>query len=223
MRVTGSLSFVFLDVGGVMYDDGVYRQALLRALRELGAEVSEADFAAEYEACRNAQAGSFRERLTRRFLGRDADVGLVEVTAAPYWTYPSGSLEPDVFPCLEALSGRFRLGVIANQLSGVRASMRRDGIERFFEVWAVSEDLGVQKPDRRIFVRALELASVEPSRVAMVGDRLDYDIIPAGATGLQTVWVLRGEAPDDPTTEQLAVADAVIRSLSELPAALERL
>ncbi len=51
--------------------------------------------------------------------------------------------------------------------------MRRDGIEGFFDVWGVSDDLGIDKPDPRIFAHALEAAGVEPSRAAMVGDRLD--------------------------------------------------
>ena len=57
----------------------------------------------------------------------------------------------------------------------------------------------------------------------MVGDRLDYDVRPARRAGMKAVWVLRGEAPDDPTPEQLAEADVAIRGLDELPAALERI
>jgi putative hydrolase of the HAD superfamily len=57
----------------------------------------------------------------------------------------------------------------------------------------------------------------------MVGDRLDYDVRPARRAGMRTVWVLRGEAPDDPTPEQLAEADGAIRGLDELPNALERI
>jgi hypothetical protein len=34
------------------------------------------------------------------------------------------------------------------------------------------------------------------------------------------VWLLRGEAPDDPSPEQLAQVDLAIRSLQELPGAL---
>jgi putative hydrolase of the HAD superfamily len=34
---------------------------------------------------------------------------------------------------------------------------------------------------------------------------------------MRAVWVLRGEAPDDPTPEQLAQADATVRSLDEVP------
>ncbi|HSL11428.1 MAG TPA: HAD hydrolase-like protein, partial [Actinomycetota bacterium] len=55
---------------------------------------------------------------------------------------------------------------------------------------------------------------------AMVGDRLDYDIRPAKAAGMRSIWLLRGEAPDDPTPAQLAEPDAAIGDLRELPAAL---
>ena len=65
-------------------------------------------------------------------------------------------------------------------------------------------------------------AGVPGERAAMVGDRLDYDVRPAKAVGMYTVWVLRGEAPDDPTAEQLAEPSASVRTLIELPAALER-
>jgi HAD superfamily hydrolase (TIGR01509 family) len=218
------LEVVFLDVGGVLYQDAVYARALLLALRELGADVGERDFNEEYEACRLAQNGSFRERLAARFLGPDASVPEVERRASAHWHYPPDSLEPDVLPCLENLSAAgYRLGVIANQPSEVREAMRRDGIEGFFDIWGVSEDLGIDKPDPRIFAHALEAAGVEPTRAAMVGDRLDYDMRPARQAGMLAVWMLRGEAPAYPTPEQLAEADETVRSLAELPAALERL
>jgi putative hydrolase of the HAD superfamily len=35
------------------------------------------------------------------------------------------------------------------------------------------------------------------------------------------VWVLRGEAPDEPTAEQLAEPDAHVRTLDEVPRMLE--
>jgi len=224
VAAVGRLQVVFLDVGGVMYDDRVYADALKRALRELGGGFSDDEFAQEYAECRRAQDGSFRKRLTRRFLGPGGDPKEVERRASSHWAYPPGSLSPDVQPCLERLAaGGFRLGVIANQPTAVRDAMRRDGIERFFEHCGVSDDVGIEKPDRRLFDHALQRAGVEPPRAAMVGDRLDYDIRPAKAAGMRTVWVLRGEAPDDPTPGQLSEPDASVRTLEELPWALERL
>ena len=123
-------------------------------------------------------------------------------------------------PCLEALEGRFRLGVIANQPSSVRQAMARDGLTRFFEVWGVSDDLGLQKPDPKLFSHVLHTAGVSPAGTVMLGDRLDYDVRPAKAAGMHAVWVLRGEAPDEPTPAQLAQADASIDDLGEVPALL---
>jgi putative hydrolase of the HAD superfamily len=214
---------VFLDVGGPLYSDGPYYHSILGALREMGAEVDDDAYAREYERCRREQDGSFRVRLARAFLGPQADMHEVTRRAARHWSYTPASLQPDVVETLEKLKGRYRLGVIANQLRVVREAMRRDGIDRFFEVWAVSEELGVEKPDPRIFEHALELAQAPSERCVMVGDRLDYDIRPAKRMSMPTVWVLRGEAPAEPTPDQLAEPDAVVRTLAELPAALERL
>jgi HAD superfamily hydrolase (TIGR01549 family) len=211
---------VFFDIGGVMYDDTVYARSWQRALRELGAEFTDAEFEAEYVAARAAQSESFRRRLTRTFLGPDVDLAEVEAHAAKYWAYPATALYPDVIPCLEALEGRFRLGVIANQPTSVRAAMDRDGLSRFFEVWGVSDDLGLQKPDPKLFSHVLYTAGVSPARTVMLGDRLDYDVRPALTAGMHAIWVLRGEAPDEPTPEQLAEPDATVKTLAEVPAML---
>lgn len=215
-----ALEMVFFDIGGVMYDDTVYARSWRRALRESGAEFTDEEFDLEYSAARAAQSESFRRRLTTRFLGSVDDLTAVEARAARYWAYPPTALYADVVPCLEALEGRFRLGVIANQPSSVRQAMERDGLTRFFEVWGVSDDLGLQKPDPRLFSHVLYTAGVSPARTVMLGDRLDYDVRPAKAAGMRAVWVLRGEAPDEPTPAQLSQADASIHDLGEVPALL---
>jgi HAD superfamily hydrolase (TIGR01549 family) len=216
------LEIVFFDIGGVMYDDTVYARSWRRALRESGAEFTDEEFDAEYAAARADQSGSFRRRLTERFLAAGPVLAEVEARAARYWAYPPTALYPDVRECLDALAGRYRLGVIANQPTSVHAAMERDGLVGYFEVWGVSDDLGLQKPDPALFTRVLETAGVDAARTVMLGDRLDYDVRPARAAGMRAIWVLRGEAPDDPTQDQLAEADASVWSLDEVPGLLER-
>jgi HAD superfamily hydrolase (TIGR01549 family) len=213
----GDIDIVFLDIGGVLYDDTIYARAWQRALREAGAAFDDEEFDAEYTLARAQQHGSFRRRLTDRFLGAGAAVEPVEDIAARYWSYPPTAVHADVRPTLELLKGRYRLGIVANQPSEVRAAMHRDALDTFFEVWAVSDDLGVRKPDPRLFELALEIAGSEPDRAVMVGDRLDYDVRPAKAAGMRAVWMLRGEAPDEPTAEQLAETDGSVPSMAELP------
>ena len=149
---------VFLDIGGVMYSDRRYRESLRKALHELGGEFSDAEFDAEYAACRRDQAGSFRRRLTGRFLGDASRSQEVEALASKHWRYQPADLYPDVKPALEQLSKSYRLGVLANQPSAVRSALERDGIDRFFDVWGVSDDLGLSKPDPRLFEHALSAA-----------------------------------------------------------------
>ena len=220
----GSIDFVFLDIGGVLYDDRVYAEAWRTALRVAGATFTDDEFDAEYAAARAGQDRSFRVRLAERFAPDDVGLPELEAEAARHWAYPPSALHDDVLGCLERLrDDGYRLGVIANQPSQVRTALERDGLVPFFEVWGVSEDLGLQKPDPELFLHALRTAGVDPARAVMVGDRLDYDVRPAQRAGMRTVWVLRGEAPDDPTTEQLDEAGASVRDLSELPGAIAEL
>jgi putative hydrolase of the HAD superfamily len=219
--VPGSIEQVFLDIGGVLYDDRVYANAWRRALRDAGGSFTDEAFEREYAACRAAQDRSFRLRLAEAFIGSDADIEALERLAARYWSYPPSALFADVVPTLETLrDAGYRLGVIANQPSQVRAALERDGLVAFFDTMGVSDDLGLHKPDPALFARTLEIAGVPGDRSAMVGDRLDYDVVPAKANGMRTVWVLRGEAPDAPTPAQLAVPDAAIEDLAALPDAL---
>jgi HAD superfamily hydrolase (TIGR01549 family) len=216
------IEIVFLDIGGVLYDDTVYARAWHRALRAAGARFTDAEFDEEYTRARTEQSGSFRRRLVSRFLP-EGDLRELETLAGRYWHYPPSALYGDAITCLEELQGRYRLGVIANQPGEVRTAMRRDGLEPFFEVWGVSDDLGVGKPDPALFELAVKAAGVAPGAAVMVGDRLDYDMRPAKLVGMRAIWMLRGEAPDDPSPEQLAETDGAIRTLSELPAELRRL
>ena len=68
---------------------------------------------------------------------------------------------------------------------------------------------GATKPDRAVFVRALEAAGAEPGEALHVGDSVENDVEGARAAGLRALLLARdGEAPRG--------VDA-IRSLAELP------
>jgi HAD superfamily hydrolase (TIGR01509 family) len=213
---------VFFDVGGPIYDDASYRRALLGALHELGAEVSDGDFGAEFELRRRAQAG-ITAPIVRRFLGPDVDPAVVTPLVERRWRYATEALFPDVLPVLETLRPAYRLGIIANQPAATRAALERDGVGSYVDVWALSAEVGLAKPDPRLFTYAVERAGCRPEEAVYVGDRLDNDIRPARTAGLRTLWLLRGEAPSEPTAAQLAEPDGVLRSLAELPAAIARL
>ena len=212
---------VLFDVGGPIYDDRVYAEALLTGLQQLGAQVSVAAFGDEYERCRREQAG-FTRPLAERF-GVSPDA--LTRAAARSWHYPPAALFPDAEKAVRQLAGRYRIGILANQPEAARRALERDGIAPYVDFWVLSGEIGLAKPDPAIFAYAVELAGCPKDTVAYVGNRLDNDIRPACHAGLRPVWLLRGEAPTEPTPAQLSEVPgvAVIRSLDALADELDRI
>ena len=93
---------------------------------------------------------------------------------------------------------------------------KRVGLDDAIDAIVTSHSLGWQKPHRRIFERALELAKVAPAEAVMVGDRIDADVWGASRLGIRTV--LRRTTHEQPKME--VTADAVISDLTELPRVL---
>jgi putative hydrolase of the HAD superfamily len=66
------------------------------------------------------------------------------------------------------------------------------GLWDLFDVFAISAEVGVQKPDARIFYAALQQLQIDPAdhgRVLMVGNNLERDIKGANALGIVSVWL----------------------------------
>jgi FMN hydrolase / 5-amino-6-(5-phospho-D-ribitylamino)uracil phosphatase len=116
----------------------------------------------------------------------------IEAVESLYGGFQPHDLYPDALRALDGLrAAGYRLAVLANQPAARSAELRALGVTA--EVIAMSEELGVAKPDAAFFARALELMG-GPARgdVAYVGDRVDNDVVPTMAAGLQSVWLRRG-------------------------------
>ncbi|HEX5040072.1 MAG TPA: HAD family hydrolase [Candidatus Limnocylindria bacterium] len=109
-----------------------------------------------------------------------------------YGGFRTDDLYPDAVPALAALrDAGYRLAIVANQPAARTAELRAMGVEA--EVIAMSDELGVAKPDPAFFAGALELmGGPPPASVAYVGDRVDNDVEPAMTAGMRAVWIRRG-------------------------------
>ena len=98
---------------------------------------------------------------------------------------------PEVRRVLDQLSKRYPLGVIANQHRNVRKHLEKTwGIASYFKFMILSEEVGFKKPDREIFLLALDKARIEPSEAVMVGDRVDADIGPSRRLGMKGIRII---------------------------------
>jgi FMN hydrolase / 5-amino-6-(5-phospho-D-ribitylamino)uracil phosphatase len=97
------------------------------------------------------------------------------------------SFYDDVEPALARLSQRLPLLALSNG----NARLDRVGLEGFFVGAVSAKQVGVAKPNARIFQHACNVLNLPASKVLHVGDDLDLDVAGAVAAGLQAVWVRR--------------------------------
>jgi HAD superfamily hydrolase (TIGR01549 family) len=132
-----------------------------------------------------------------------------------YGGFKEQDLYPDALPTIATLTGAgYRLAVLANQPASRSGELWALGISP--EVMAMSDEMGVAKPDPAFFVRALQLmGNPDPDEVAYVGDRVDNDVLPSMAAGMRAVWIRRGPwgVIQRPPERQPAM---VVQSLGEL-------
>ena len=89
---------------------------------------------------------------------------------------------PDAGPVLKQLRQRgVPVAVVSNIGWDLRPVFVQHGLDEYVDAYLLSFELGVQKPDPRIFLAACEQLSVAPAEALMVGDDLPAD---GGATAL---------------------------------------
>lgn len=99
---------------------------------------------------------------------------------------------PEAEAVLDGLRKRYRLGLITNGASCLqREKLDASGLGSYFETVIVSGEVGVGKPDARIFTLALERLNVPAHEAVMVGDNPVRDIAGAHNARLWAVWVNR--------------------------------
>jgi MIP family channel proteins len=168
----GPIELVLFDMGGSLYDDDGWAQALKRAVRELaGDRFDEQAFWDEYNQQRASQ-GDLRTAMANRF---GVDRAQLHELAGRYLNYGRDHLYPEVTATLRALAGRYKLALVANQDERVLEALRRDGLFELFDVLALAKAAGAMKPDPRIWRYALTQAGVAPQRAVHIGNRLDAD------------------------------------------------
>lgn len=126
-------------------------------------------------------------------------------------------LFPDAIPVLDELADAgLRLGVISNFEPWLGGLLERLQVHHRFDVIAISGELGIEKPDPRIFEWAVREMGVAAARCVHVGDQPYFDADPALSCGLAAVLIDRYDRFADMRTPYPRV-----ESLTDLPAVIE--
>ena len=125
----------------------------------------------------------------------------------------------DVEPALESLKGHFKLGLLTNGVPNLQLrKIAETGLGKYFDAVVVSGDLGIGKPDKRIFEWMLSRLHVRPDSAMMIGDSLKSDVAGAQSAGLKAAWLNRlDEEPGEADAP-----DIVLKNLYGLRKIVER-
>lgn len=87
------------------------------------------------------------------------------------------------------LAPRFPLGIISNGSPEVQyQKLERLGLKHLFRCIILSEEIGIRKPDPRIFAGAVAQLGGIAVQCLHVGDSYDADVVGAIAAGLKSCW-----------------------------------
>lgn len=102
---------------------------------------------------------------------------------------------------LQALKPRYRIGIVTNNRTEEQVDkLAALGMTPLIDALITSEDVGVTKPDPRIFRVALARLGARPEEAVLVGDNWTADVLGARAAGIRPVWLNRfGAACPDAT------------------------
>jgi putative hydrolase of the HAD superfamily len=89
-------------------------------------------------------------------------------------------------------------------------------LQDYLDTIVISEEVGSEKPNQRIFEIALAKLGVESENAVMVGNRIDADILGANRSGMKSVWFRWNSRYNDTIDSSQEKPDFTINSLFEL-------
>ncbi|MDP3093650.1 MAG: HAD family hydrolase [bacterium] len=116
-----------------------------------------------------------------------------ELTSIKDWLINSSSkLYPETKDVLGYLKEKGKkLVLITNSPPITREQVRRLDLRHYFDREIFSFEAGFMKPDPKIFQLAVRGMQVKPSKVLMIGDSLDQDIMGAKGVGFEAILIDR--------------------------------
>ena len=80
--------------------------------------------------------------------------------------------------------------IITNGFKEVQyLKIERSGLKKYFQQVITSEEAGCNKPNKQIFLYALEKTSAIASESLMIGDDIEVDIMGAKSAGIDQIFV----------------------------------
>jgi putative hydrolase of the HAD superfamily len=135
--------------------------------------------------------------------------GLVEAYVSPLLEEPPVLIDDAREILAHAESRGYKVGLICNTGTTpgrtIRVLLERLEMMDYFRVTTFSNELGIRKPDPRIFLHTLRQLKSRPENSAHVGDLIDVDVLGAKNVGMISVHYNPELIPSDDVGPDLAI------------------
>jgi putative hydrolase of the HAD superfamily len=184
---------LLLDLDNTLLDRaGPFRAWAEKFLADIGAPQEDLDWLLSIDADGLTDRWDVADAIRERYALRLRAVDLVDaLTEGPV---EHTRLDPLVACALRIAGDAGWVPVVVSNGATRQQDIkiRRTGLDRYVADWVISEEVGVGKPNPRIFAVAAERARMRLHGAWVVGESPEADIGGAAAMGLPSVWLHRG-------------------------------
>jgi putative hydrolase of the HAD superfamily len=207
------LKAVLFDLGLTLIHTASFPEIYRRILARYGVMVSIDDIVCAQKETENMFDTSTYDESQRKTFWTNYNISLLEKLGVKentrflaeqidelWWTCSHVQLYPDVEPTLSGLKAKgLKLGLVSNgfqrDLDHVLGEL---DLEKWFDVVVCIDSCNCAKPDKQIFLYALDKLGVSPSEAMFVGDSVLQDYEGALGVGIKSVLIDReGKLPSN--------------------------
>lgn len=198
------LDVVLFDIDDTLYSTTAFaekaRRSAVEAMVDAGLDLDQMlvrrelrEVVAEFRSNYASHFDRLLDRLGRVHIGDRNPAVVIAAGVVAYHRTKESDMEvlPDARALLDVLrTAGVRTGVLSDglQLKQAEKLVRLDVLP-YFDPPSIffSDQLGISKPNPKIFTKACEALGAAPERVLYIGDRDTHDVGPACEAGLKTV------------------------------------
>jgi putative hydrolase of the HAD superfamily len=173
---------LLFDVDDTLFDRRVFLDAFMKSDEMAGRKIDRSPTLVDVRL--------ERWRIFLELLGRDERLS-AEIHAHYMRLYPRIVIQAKgAFRVVRALSRRYRLGIVSNGFKDFQYhKLEKLGILGCFDCIVLFDEVGVRKPDKRIFLEALDRLGASPCECLYIGDSYEYDMRGASAEEMGGCWL----------------------------------
>jgi len=183
---------IFIDLGGVIVRTE-YQAPRQHLAERLGMEYEDlVKQVFDDETGRQASLGQLSEDEHWAAVMRKLRLPESETQAVREAFFAGDIVDYALLDFMRGLRKKYKVGLISNAWSGLRPWIISRKFEDAFDAMIISAEVGVMKPDARIFQIALEKLGVSPSESVFLDD-FPENVVGARAIGMQAIHFIQPE------------------------------